>query len=68
MAFLDKVVATRRTWDDLSARLPLPKSLRDHQADAITLILSGKNVFCGSPTGSGKTLTQLATVLFTPGN
>ena len=63
MAFSDTVKETRKNWNELAKMYPLPSSLYEHQADAMSLILSGKNVFCGSPTGSGKTLAQLATVL-----
>ena len=57
----------RRAWTDISDVYSVPKALYDHQVDTISLLLQGDHVFLGSPTGSGKTLPQLATVLFTKG-
>ena len=67
MDFAAKVEETRRIWSGISSKFGLPKDLFEHQADAITLVLSGQHVFCCSPTGSGKTLAQLATTLLTSG-
>ena len=67
MDFASQVRETRRIWNDISCKSGLPEELFDHQADTITLILSGKHVFCCSPTGSGKTLAQLGTILLTSG-
>ena len=60
-------VETARLWDQIASKYAVPKSLYQHQVDTITLILQGKHVFCGSPTGSGITLAQLSTVLFSNG-
>ena len=57
----------RDKWIEISETFSVPKQLFDHQADTIALLLSKNNVFCGLPTGSGKTLPQLTAVLFTEG-
>ena len=57
----------REKYIEISEDFRVPKSLYDHQADTIGLLLSKQNVFAGLPTGSGKTLAQLVTVLFTKG-
>ena len=57
----------REKWSEISESFSVPRNLRDHQADTISLLLAKENVFVGLPTGSGKTLAQLATVLFTKG-
>ena len=57
----------KERWSEICENYCVPKKLHDHQADAIGLLMSKENVFCGLPTGSGKTLPQLATVLFTKG-
>ena len=46
---------TACNWSKIASNYAVPKSLYRHQLDTITLILKGKHVFCGSPTGSGKT-------------
>ena len=56
------------SWNTINEQYNVPKTLFKHQVDTIALLLAGENVFCGAPTGSGKTLPQLATVLFTSGN
>ena len=57
----------REKYKEICENFDVPKSLFDHQADTISLLLSKQNVLCGLPTGSGKTLAQLVTVLFTKG-
>jgi hypothetical protein len=57
----------KSAWVALCQQYSVPKQLYKHQVDTILLLLGGDHVFCGSPTGSGKTLPQLATVLFTSG-
>ena len=54
-------------WRDICEKFAVPKSLYKYQLDTMSLLLSGETVFCGVPTGGGKTLAQLAAVLFTPG-
>ena len=62
-----QAVTTKAAWTEICEDFAVPKILFQHQIDTISLLLGGENVFCGSPTGSGKTLPQLATVLFTSG-
>ena len=70
-----------RDWDEVVLNHPVPRTLHEHQIDAMSLLQQGKNVFLGKypspplktliiitfhlavPTGSGKTLPQLATIL-----
>ena len=68
-----------RDWSRVLSDYPVPSNLRDHQIDAMALLKQGKHVFLGKkkknlsflyvfllvavPTGSGKTLPQLATIL-----
>lgn len=47
---------------------PVPESLFPHQLDAMSLLMEGSHVFLAVPTGSGKTIPQLATILMMPGN
>ena len=54
-------------WRIICEQHAVPKSLYQYQLDTISLLLSGETVFCGVPTGGGKTLAQLAAVLFTSG-
>ena len=45
----------------------VPLNLFDHQLDAMALLHEGEHVFLGVPTGAGKTLPQLSTILTMPG-
>ena len=45
----------------------VPETLFPHQIDAMASLKEGNHVFLGVPTGSGKTLPQLATILTMPG-
>ena len=50
----------RRKWSEISEKhTNVPKTLFDHQADTVSLLLSKENVLCAQPTGGGKTLAQL---------
>ena len=68
---MELLISQRETvnvkWSDICEVYNVPKKLRNHQADAISLISAREHTFCGLPTGSGKTLAEVATVLFTKG-
>ena len=57
----------RDKWSEISDTINVPKTIYDHQADTMTLLLARKNVLCALPTGGGKTLAQLASVFVTGG-
>ena len=46
------------SWNTINEQYNVPKTLFKHQVDTIALLLAGENVFCGAPTGSGKTFTS----------
>ena len=54
-------------WSQICETYSVPTTLYDHQMDTISLLMSRQNIFCGFPTGAGKSLAQLAGVLFTGG-
>ena len=70
---------TLHDWQTVLQSHPVPPHLHDHQIDAMALLKQGKHVFMGNldisyfitlnpklsavPTGAGKTLPQLATIL-----
>ena len=52
------------TWaSDVAPFFPVPQTLHPWQADSIGLVLKGESVALCVPTGSGKTLPQLASSL-----
>jgi superfamily II DNA helicase RecQ len=57
----------RDKWSEISDTINVPKTIYDHQADTMALLLARKNVLCALPTGGGKTLAQLASVFVTGG-
>ena len=61
---MDLLIANREIirskWSEISDKhISVPKTLFDHQADTVSLLLSKENVLCAQPTGGGKTLAQL---------
>lgn len=52
---------------DIAPNFAVPKTLHPWQADTISLMLRGDTVALCVPTGSGKTLPQLAASLFFEG-
>ena len=46
----------------------LPETLRGHQIDTISHLLSQQNVVLSVPTGMGKTIPQLSTILLSSGS
>ena len=65
--FLVQRAHIRARWSEISDKFNVPTHLFDHQADTISLVLSKEHLMAALPTGSGKTLPQLAAVLFTEG-
>ena len=55
-------------WTDKVVPIhPVPTTLFPHQLDAMSLLKGGRHVLLAVPTGSGKTLPQLGTILTMPG-